>query len=82
MLNRKGQGLIEYLILVCLVSVAAIAVVSVVGQNVRARFANISSALHGKKGQQKLEAASEQEYKIRGFDDFNESSVGKVGGGW
>ena len=77
--NHRGQGLVEYLILVCLLALSAIAVVSVVGQNIRARYANISSALQGKKGTHKLEAPSEDSYEIRGFDDFLESST-KQGG--
>ena len=48
--SRAGQGLVEYLILVCLVAVSAIAIVSVVGKNIKEQYANISAALrNGKK---------------------------------
>lgn len=74
-INNKGQGLTEYLILVCLIAVSAIAVVSVVGQNVRARYASISSALRGDRTVKKeLDEAESESFEIRGFDDYDKSS--------
>ena len=71
----SGQGLTEYLLLLCLISVSAIAVVSVVGQNLRARFATISSALRGDKEVKKeLDSAESGSYQLRGFDDYTESA--------
>lgn len=43
--NRRGQGMIEYLILVAIVAVGAIGVVRVVGANVSIQFANVAKAL-------------------------------------
>jgi len=78
--NGKGQALTEYLILLCLVAVSAIAVVSVVGQNLRARYATISSALRGDKDVKKeLEQPDSSSYELRGFDDYTESA-GRPGG--
>jgi Flp pilus assembly pilin Flp len=75
MANTKGQGLIEYLVLVCLVAVAAIAVVSVVGQNLRARYATISSALRGDREVKKeLSTPESSTYQLRGFDDYTDSA--------
>lgn len=74
--GRRGQGLTEYLILVCLIAIAAISVVSVVGQNLRSRFASISSALRGDKEVKKnLAAPDEATYEVRGFDDFTEGAA-------
>lgn len=47
-LNQKGQGLIEYLIIVALVAVATMGVVRVVGANVSVQFARVNQALGGK----------------------------------
>lgn len=70
---RKGQGLVEYLVLVCLVSVAAIAVVSVVGRNIREQYANVSASLrNGDKVD--LTAPDAGTYGERGMDDFTESA--------
>ena len=69
----RGQGLVEYLILVCLVAVSAIAVVSVVGKNVREQYANISAALRNGKKVETTSPAPDA-YEIRGMDDFWESA--------
>lgn len=45
--SQKGQGLIEYIIIVALVAVSAMAVVRVVSKNVQVQFANIAKALGG-----------------------------------
>jgi type IV pilus assembly protein PilA len=82
--KEKGQGLTEYLILLCLVAVSAIAVVSVVGQNLRARYATISSALRGDREVKKeMESPEAGTYQLRGFDDYTDSATSKGGGrGW
>ena len=47
-LNQKGQGLVEYLILVALIAVGSIAVVSTLGENINNRFAHIIKSMGGK----------------------------------
>jgi Flp pilus assembly pilin Flp len=47
MKEQKGQGLAEYIIIAALVAIAAIGVVSLFGDNVRALFATSSNALAG-----------------------------------
>ena len=39
-LNQRGQGLVEYLIIVALMAVATIGIVRVLGQTVSAKFAS------------------------------------------
>ncbi|MBC7421389.1 MAG: Flp family type IVb pilin [Bdellovibrio sp.] len=48
-LNNKGQGMIEYMILVALIAVGTIGVVKVVGQNVTKQYENINRAMGAKK---------------------------------
>lgn len=75
MLNRNsGQGLVEYLILLCLVTVSSIAVVSIVGQNIKAQYAKISNAITGKGAQVPMSQVHSNSYKLRGMDDYFESS--------
>lgn len=77
----KGQGLTEYLILLCLVAVSAIAVVSVVGQNLRARYATISDALRGdREVNRDMDAPDASSIQLRGFDDYTESSTARPSG--
>ncbi|MBX2994431.1 MAG: Flp family type IVb pilin [Bdellovibrionaceae bacterium] len=43
--NQRGQGLVEYLIIVALVAVATLSVMRVVGQSVQVKFAQVAKAL-------------------------------------
>lgn len=72
--SNAGQGLVEYLVLLCLVTVSSIAVVSIVGQNIKAQYARISKAISGKGGQVNMDQPSSESYKSRGMDDFTDSS--------
>ncbi len=68
-LGNRGQGLMEYLILVCLIAIASITVVSTVGKNLREQYANISKALQNK-GKVKVSDVESSAYHARGMDDF------------
>lgn len=71
--NRSGQGLMEYLILVCLIAVAAISVVSAVGKNLKEQYANISNALQNQKAI-KLTPVDKKAYGASGMDNFMEGA--------
>lgn len=45
--NRRGQGLVEYLVIVALIGVASMAVIRVVGANLSIQFARVNEALGG-----------------------------------
>ncbi len=68
--NNRGQSLIEYLVLVCLIAVGSMAVVRVVGKNVRVQFANVSRALGGQSQALESEKVSASDYSKRDFSDF------------
>ena len=57
--NRKGQGLIEYLMLVSLIAVATIGVVRIVGYNLGRKYENINRAM-GASTSQELDAINYQ----------------------
>ena len=67
--NKRGQSLIEYLVLVCLIAVGSMAVIRVVGKNVRVQFANVSRTLGGQ-GKLETEKVSSEDYSKRDFSDF------------
>lgn len=70
-LGKRGQGLVEYLILVCLIAVSSIWIVSTVGKNIAEQYANISRALtRGDAQPLSRTEASEEAYRGRGMDDF------------
>ena len=76
--NARGQGLVEYLIIVALIAVATIGVVRVMGQAVSSRFATITYALQGKK----KSAAVEVDESLTAKKDLGDfmNGVGDSGG--
>ena len=73
--NQRGQGLIEYLILVALIAVATIGVVKVVGNNLAAQYENINRAM-GASNSSKLtvENASASALKQKDLSNFIDSA--------
>lgn len=83
-MSQKGQGLVEYLVLVCLITVSSIAVVSVVGANIKELYANVAHALQGKK---KFDFTPVEQPMIqgRGMNNFMEGAThsrAKNGSSW
>ena len=73
--NQKGQGLIEYLILVALIAVTTIGVIKVVGKNVATQYENINRAMGAKKsGQLEITNASDGALKQQDLSNFMDSS--------
>lgn len=73
--NQRGQGLIEYLIIVALIAVSAIAVVRVVGANVSVQFANIAKALgSGDDYQIQAKKVEESLYSKKDLSNFMKGS--------
>ena len=68
--NKRGQGLIEYLILVALMAVATIGVVRALSYAVQTRFANTIYAIHGSKKKITTESFDESTVKKRDLSDF------------
>jgi len=78
--NQKGQGLIEYLIIVAIVAIGSMAVIKVVGANVDVQFANVASALGGTDTTKKeAHQVTTSMYKKRDFGNFFEDSVNPKG---
>jgi Flp pilus assembly pilin Flp len=75
--NESGQGMTEYVIIVALIAVAAIAVVGFFGDVVRNQFYNMTAALAGSSSHSdtgKFVKKAEQEKNQRGMDDFSSSA--------
>ena len=75
--SDSGQGMTEYLIIVALVAVAAIAVVGLFGDVVRNQFYNMTAALAGSSAHSdagKFVKKAEREKNQKGMDDFSSSA--------
>lgn len=82
MKNQKGQGLIEYLIIVALVAVAGIAVMKVVGQNIHAQFATVANAIQGKSSTKaEMDEVRKSYYRKKDMSDFFRGSTNRKQGG-
>ena len=70
MLNKKGQGLIEYLILIAIMGVASISIIRTLNQTIKARFANAIYALQGKSQKATTHSIGKSEYKRSDLGNF------------
>lgn len=84
MKNKKGQGMIEYIILVALLAIAAIGVTEVLGQTVRTKLAQITSGLQdrGHNIGKDLPELEEKHVNRKGMSDFNKNSNKKANKSW
>ncbi len=80
-LNRRGQGLVEYLLLVCLLGVATMGIVSALGKNLREQYANVAASLRGEKGT-KLSTPSSDHTTDRDMGNFMSGASGGKGALW
>jgi pilus assembly protein Flp/PilA len=69
-MNQKGQGLIEYLIIVALMAVATIGIVRVLGQTVSAKFATATYALQGTRKTVRVESVDDSLHKKKDLGNF------------
>ena len=80
--NQRGQGLIEYLILVALMGVATIGIIRTLNQTVKSRFANSIYALQGRNQKAKTHNMKKAEYQRSDLSNFmsGSASTDKKGG--
>ncbi|MBS0213697.1 MAG: pilus assembly protein [Proteobacteria bacterium] len=87
--GQLGQGMTEYIIIVALVAIAAIAVYSFFGKTVRGQMASVTSQLAGNggtTGQTQAQTGSTnanteatQQYNLKNYDT-NAKNAGQTGG--
>ncbi|MCO5114336.1 MAG: Flp family type IVb pilin [Bdellovibrionaceae bacterium] len=75
--NQKGQGLIEYIILVALIAIASIGVMRVLSQTANTQLANITNSLQGGAQARKIAApqVSETLYSKKDLSDFMKNAT-------
>ena len=73
--NNKGQGLVEYLILVALMGVATIGIIRTLNQTVKSRFANAIYALQGRNQKAKTHTMKKEEYQRSDLSNFMSGSA-------
>ena len=69
--NSRGQGMIEYMVLVALIAAGTIGVVRVVSYNIGAQYENINRALGAKtSGQLQIQNADQSQINKKDLSDF------------
>ena len=69
--NSKGQGMVEYMILVALIAAGTIGVVRVVGYNIGIQYENINRALGSKNATQlQTQSADQSILNKKDLSDF------------
>lgn len=72
--KNKGQGLIEYLILIALMGVATIGIIRTLNQTIKSRFANAIYALQGRNQKAKTHSLKKEEYQRSDLSNFMSGS--------
>lgn len=74
--QSRGQGMTEYIIIVALIAVAAIAVYQFFGQTIRSQMSAIANEVGGKSGKSAMDAAgtaaakTDNEQKAKGLSSY------------
>ena len=68
--KHRGQGLVEYLILIALMGVATIGIIRTLNQTIKSRFANAIYALQGRKQKAKTHVLKKEEYQRSDLSNF------------
>ncbi len=68
--SQRGQGLVEYLLIVALIGVATMGIMRVLGQTVSAKFATVTYALQGSKKSVTSERIEASHHKKKDMSDF------------
>ena len=74
--RRRGQGMTEYIIIVALIAVAAIAVYQFFGQTIRSQMSAIANEVAGQSGKSAMTAAgtaakkTDDEQKAKGLSKY------------
>ena len=76
--SEEGQGMTEYIIIVALIAIAAIAVITVFGNNLRNLFATSANALAGDT-QASNSAKSGNKVSRRSLNNFAAKNSGNAG---
>lgn len=74
-INQRGQGLVEYLILLSLIAATTIGIVTVVGQNIKEQYTKASAAIRGKNSNDiQFTEPTEAATKVRGMNDWDKGT--------
>ena len=68
--GSKGQGMIEYIIIVSIIAIMTVGIVRIVGQNIRAHFMRIAYKLQDNKKKVPMSKIDKKYLELKEMDDF------------
>ena len=68
--SQKGQGLVEYLILIALMGVATIGILRILNQTIKSRFANAIYALQGTSKRARTQTLKDSDFSKSDLSNF------------
>ena len=71
--SQSGQGMTEYLIIVALISIAAVGVVTVFGNDIRQLFSAATGTLNGQASTANTQKASVKAKTLKNFGTYSAS---------
>lgn len=74
--RTRGQGMTEYIIIVALIAIAAIGVITLFGDNIKALFGMSADALAGETQVEKRTTKSKSELEKKQLSDFAKENTG------
>lgn len=81
--NQRGQGMVEYAIIVALIAVAAITVVSLFGSTIQSQFSGMAKEMSGQDASEAIARAEEKSNKAfdataedNNLGNYNNDEVG------
>ena len=79
--NEEGQGMTEYIIIVALIAIAAIGIITIFGQNIRALFSASAAALAGETDKNTADkgAVTTEKVNKKGLNNFSVNNDGTKG---
>ena len=72
--RSRGQGMTEYIIIVALIAIAAIGVVTLFGDNIKALFGASANALAGSTNESNRGTNSRQALEKKGLKNFGQNN--------
>jgi len=73
--KARGQGMTEYIIIVALIAIAAIGVITLFGDNIKALFGQSADALAGSTSVNKRTTSSRTNIEKKGLSNFSQNNA-------
>lgn len=75
--NSRGQGLIEYVILVAMVGVATLGMVRILQKSIKNNLADVVHVMQGEQKRQSKQTIGEDDLRKSDFSDFMNGAASK-----